>query len=434
MITRDVILVVVREQYAQKIESIGKDRLDRALSNTLPQPVPEFVRIVTGIRRCGKSTLMQEYIHHYFPGAFYLNFDDPRLYGFTAENFSLLDEVITLWQKEKQGSTSLFFDEIQSVDGWEVYVRQKLESGVFVTVTGSNATLLSSELGTRLTGRHLDSELFPFSFTEYCAYYKLPGDESSVAKYMKDGGFPEYLRYRDEEILSRLFDDILTRDVAIRYGVRDERALKILSLYLATNCGNLITAGKLSAQFLIKSTATVLEYLSHLANSYLFYYVPKFSWSQKVQAVNPRKVYCIDTGLVNAVSTTATRNEGHLFENMVFMQLRREQYVIFYYADEASECDFIFGKKESPEFALQVCLHLDEENRAREVAGVVHAVQAVPSLKPCIVTLNQNDVIQDEGIRIPVISAVEFFTHGIAAIEQNTMRPSAELVREDRER
>ena len=359
MLTRESILSVVQEQYTQKIEITEPNDLDRTALFNLPEFIPEFVRIITGIRRCGKSTLVQQYVRKFFPGAFYLNFDDPRLYGFSAENFPLLDETITTWQKKNQGSTALFFDEIQSVPAWEVYVRRKLESGTYVTVTGSNASLLSAELGTRLTGRHLDSELFPFSFTEYCSYCTLPCNEASFIKYMKDGGFPEYLKYRNDEILQRLFDDILTRDVAVRYGVRDERALKILAVYLATNCGNLITAGKLSAQFHIKSTATVLEYLSHFEQCYLFLYVPKFSWSLKVQAVNPKKVYCIDSGLINIVSTSSTRDEGRLFENMVFMHLRRKQYKIYYYADDVSECDFIFGKKEKPEYAVQVCIQLD---------------------------------------------------------------------------
>jgi uncharacterized protein len=413
MLTRESILSIVREQYDRKIEAAGLNNLDRTVQFSLPESIPEFVRIITGIRRCGKSTLVQQYIRKFFPGAFYLNFDDPRLYGFSAENFLILDEAIAAWQKEKQVNTALFFDEIQSVPAWELYIREKLESGAYVTVTGSNASLLSAELGTRLTGRHLDSELFPFSFTEYCSYCALPCNEASFMNYMKDGGFPEYLKYRNEEILSRLFDDILTRDVVVRYGVRDGRALKMLAVYLAANCANLITAGKLSAQFSIKSTATVLEYLSHFEQCYLFSYVPKFSWSPKVQAVNPRKVYCIDPGLINAVSTSSTRDEGRLFENTVFMHLRRKQYKICYYADDVSDCDFVFGKKERPEYAVQVCAQLDTDNRGREVKGIVHAVQALPSLIPCIVTLNQNDVIQSDGIRIPVIPAADFFTQNL---------------------
>ena len=225
---------------------------------------------------------------------------------------------------------------------------------------------------------------------------------------MERGGFPEYLRYNDSDILQRLFDDILVRDIAVRYKIRDIRTLKVLALYLASNCGNLITGGKLSAQLGLKTNVTILEYLSYLERCYLFFYVPRYDYSVKSQAINPRKVYSIDTGLIRNVSLSGTKDLGHLFENVIFLHIRRQTKHIWYYSDQSFECDFLYGKNAMPEFAVQVCYELTNENREREVRGLTETCKLFPDLKPCIVTLSQSDKISYNGMIIPVITVEEF--------------------------
>ena len=341
--------------------------------------------------------------------AFYLNFEDTSLYGFDTKDFEILNEAIEKFSKENS-CKYLCFDEIQSVNGWEIFVHRKLEENYLVIVTGSNASLLSWELGTRLTGRHLDYEMFPFSFQEFCVLKKLKVNTNSFSKYLTQGGFPEAIKNESDEILQRLFDDILTRDIAVRHSIRDVRTLKILSLYLASNCGNLISGSKLSAQLGIKTNVTILEYLSYLEQCYLFFFVPKFNYSAKAQSVNPKKVYCIDTGMIQSVTLSSNADMGRMLENAVFIELRRRTKNIWYYSESSFECDFLYGHDSVPENAVQVCYELTSENREREVRGLVETCKKFPEVKPLIVTFNQKDKISYDGMIIEAIPAVEFFT------------------------
>lgn len=409
MITKQLIIDTVEKQLKEiSSEENQKIRIARECMEFIHSPVKEFARIITGIRRCGKSTFVCEDILANSPNAFYLNFDEPVLSEFDAASFTILDDAIIEYRKNHGDSNKLYFDEIQSIKGWETYVNSKLREGNFVTVTGSNASLLSQELGSRLTGRHLDYEVFPFSFNEFCTLLKIEKVSNNLEVYLEKGGFPEYLLYGQSQILTRLFDDILFRDIVVRYGIKDSRSLRILAVYLCSNCGNLISGTKLSAQLRLKSTATILEYLSYFEQSYLFSFVPKFDYSPKVQSVNPKKVYCIDTGLIKNVSISASKDKGRLLENAVFEKIRRETKNIWYYSESNFECDFLYGHSVIPEKAVQVCYELTNENTEREVRGLVETLKKFPKVEGFIVTLNQNDKISFDGKLINVVSAVDF--------------------------
>ena len=391
------------------MENSDKKLSVRRTSVEIPSALNEFARIITGIRRSGKSTFVNQDFLKTDRNAFYLNFDDPALYGFSASDFVILEEAIERFQNENKGSKAVYFDEIQVVEGWEVFVNSQLRKGNLVTVTGSNASLLSYELGTRLTGRHLDYELFPFNFDEYCKLRKCDKTSESFKHFLEEGGFPEYLIYNRTDILKRLFEDILMRDVIVCYGIKDVRSVKMLSVYLASNCGNLITGSKLSAQLGLKTTATILEYLSFLEQCYLFFFVPKFNYSAKAQSVNPKKVYCIDTGMIQNVTLSINADMGRVFENAVFIELRRRTKNIWYYSEAAFECDFLYGRDVVPENAVQVCYELTSENKEREVRGLVETCKKFPGVKPLIVTFNQNDKISYGGMIVEAVPAVEFF-------------------------
>ena len=406
MITVETILKTSEEQIKKYLE-LNKNSAKRFVDEKSVSPLPSFARIITGVRRCGKSTVVQ--MNFLKKSAFYLNFEDTSLYGFDTKDFEILNEAIEKFSKENS-CKYLCFDEIQSVNGWEIFVHRKLEENYLVIVTGSNASLLSWELGTRLTGRHLDYEMFPFSFQEFCVLKKLKVNTNSFSKYLTQGGFPEAIKNESDEILQRLFDDILTRDIAVRHSIRDVRTLKILSLYLASNCGNLISGSKLSAQLGIKTNVTILEYLSYLEQCYLFFFVPKFNYSAKAQSVNPKKVYCIDTGMIQSVTLSSNADAGRMLENAVFIELRRRTKNIWYYSESSFECDFLYGHDSIPENAVQVCYELTSENREREVRGLVETCRKFPGVKPLIVTFNQKDKISYDGMIIEAIPAVEFFT------------------------
>ena len=406
MITVETILKASEEQIKKYLD-LNKNSAKRFVDEKSISPLPSFARIITGVRRCGKSTVVQ--MNFLKKSAFYLNFEDTSLYGFDTKDFEILNEAIKKFS-EKNSCKYLCFDEIQSVNGWEIFVHRKLEENYLVIVTGSNASLLSWELGTRLTGRHLDYEMFPFSFKEFCVLKKLRVNTNSFSKYLTQGGFPEAIKNESDEILQRLFDDILTRDIAVRHSIRDVRTLKILSLYLASNCGNLISGSKLSAQLGIKTNVTILEYLSYLEQCYLFFFVPKFNYSAKAQSVNPKKVYCIDTGMIQSVTLSSNADMGRMLENAVFIELRRRTKNIWYYSESSFECDFLYGHDSVPENAVQVCYELTSENREREVRGLVETCRKFPGVKPLIVTFNQKDKISYDGMIIEAIPAVEFFT------------------------
>ena len=406
MITVETILKASEEQIKKYLD-LNKNSAKRFVDEKSISPLPSFARIITGVRRCGKSTVVQ--MNFLKKSAFYLNFEDTSLYGFDTKDFEILNEAIEKFSKENS-CKYLCFDEIQSVKGWEIFVHRKLEENYLVIVTGSNASLLSWELGTRLTGRHLDYEMFPFSFKEFCVLKKLKVNTNSFSKYLTQGGFPEAIKNESDEILQRLFDDILTRDIAVRHSIRDVRTLKILSLYLASNCGNLISGSKLSAQLGIKTNVTILEYLSYLEQCYLFFFVPKFNYSAKAQSVNPKKVYCIDTGMIQSVTLSSNADAGRMLENAVFIELRRRTKNIWYYSESSFECDFLYGHDSVPENAVQVCYELTSENREREVRGLVETCKKFPGVKPLIVTFNQKDKISYDGMIIEAIPSVEFFT------------------------
>ena len=269
--------------------------------------------VVCGVRRCGKSTLLQQFVKKLNKPFFYLNFDDLRLLEFSVSDYAMLDAVI-----EESKSRLIFFDEIQAAAHWELYVRQKLDQGFQVVLTGSNASLLSRELGTKLTGRHIVKELFPFSYSEYLRFAHAQKGSQSFESYFQTGGFPEYLKLHNADIVMQLQKDVLYRDIAVRYNVSDDKSLQRLYVYLASNAASLISPSKLKTVAGVKSHTTILDYFSYFENAYLLSLVPKFAWSQKAQSLAPKKVYFTDIGLIRTAGLTFSENAGHILENFVF--------------------------------------------------------------------------------------------------------------------
>lgn len=364
-----------------------------------------FALIISGIRRCGKSTLVHQLIEQTSENYFFLNFDTAKLYTFQLDDFKLLDELDALKECKL-----LFFDEIQVVKGWEWYVRQKLDEGYRVIITGSNASLLSKELGTHLTGRHITKELFPFSYSEYYSYLQYKPNAESLTKYMEMGGFPAFLNTRNIELHTTLLDDIIYRDIAVRYNIRDVQSLKHLVLFLAANIGNLISATKLRHIIGVKSTATLLEYLSFFEQAYLIQLIPKFSFSYKAQLVNPRKLYFIDSGLQQAITSTFNKDNGRKLENIVFWELRRLQKKIFYYNENGFECDFVICNNNQAEQVMQVCFELNADNEKRELNGISDAMHYFNLQTGTILTFNQKDTIIHNNKSIEIIPFYEYFT------------------------
>lgn len=402
MIRKSDLLAVVEQQQAKL--NLQRSYPRRALANL--RLLPDFALIVSGIRRCGKSTLLAQLLAKQTSEVLFINFDTPTLFNFDFNDFPLLDEII----QEKQAKI-LFFDEIQIIENWEIYVRGKLDQGYQVVATGSNASLLSRELGTKLTGRHITKELFPFSYIEFCEYLDKPFNATSVKEYLTQGGFPQYLALQEKDILIMLLNDILYRDIVVRYGIRDETGIKQLLLFLAGNVGNLISATKLKQSIQVKSTATVQEYLSHLEQSYLIHLLPKFSYSYKSQLVNPRKIYFIDNGLQQVIKPTFTDDWGRKLENAVFWALRQKSQELYYFNENNQECDFVFCQNNTPTQVVQVCLELNAENLRREQNGLINAMDYFNLEQGYIITLDQTDKILIDN---KVIHILPFYSDWLA--------------------
>lgn len=408
-----------QEQIASVIDSQKESFLSQGSGferEALPKvPVADaFATIITGIRRCGKSTLLLQLLQKHYEDAIHINFDDIRLSGFETGDFIRLHKEIA-----DRKTKVLFFDEIQQVKGWEKYVNQLLREEYKVFITGSNASMLSAELGTHLTGRHLSMELFPFSYTEYIAFKGLADTAGSAKVYMESGGIPEYVKTGIGQILNMLVDDILIRDIAVRHAIRDVASLRQITSFLITNIGNLISANKLTGMFGIKAASTFLEYFSYLKDSYLLDFVPQFSHSLKAQARNPKKVYVMDLGLYTENSISTSENLGRRLENLVFLHLRRISKNIFYFKGHG-ECDFAVMEKNRITRLLQVCTQMTDENFSREYNGLKEAMDAFGLEEGAIVTMDQTDVFEDDGKIIRLVPVHEYLTghHNVMARNQ----------------
>ncbi len=406
--------MILKEEIAAAVEGqrkvIGREfpLTKREASNKI-KPSSTHIEVITGIRRCGKSTLMRQLIAETHSSYSYLNFEDPRIFAFEISDFPKLDEVFG------EETSAYFFDEIQNVLGWEVYVRQLHDRGEKVYVTGSNASLLSSELGTRLTGRHLAHEIFPFSYSEFTAYSQLEDNAESFLEYLLSGGFPEYLRDRNPEVLQNLLKDIVFRDIAIRYGIKNTKTLLDITLFLISNVGKTMSFNSLRKTFEVGSPTTVSDYLSWLEDAYLLFFLPRFSWSAKSISKNPKKVYCIDTGFARANSLSFNDDRGRLLENLVYILLRKIKLSLYYFK-EMKECDFVVFEGNTCKWLIQVTEKLHVDNQKREMDGLLEAMEFFGKTEGYILTLDQTDSLSPEEKMIHILPVKDFLRDYLQAL------------------
>lgn len=343
------------------------------------------VVVITGVRRCGKSSLL-----YLIKGKLkldndaycYVNFDDERLIPQT----SLLEEVYLAHIALYKSDPVFFFDEIQNIPNWEKFVNRMYEKGLKVFVTGSNANLLSSEIATSLTGRNKTIRLFPFSFKEYLVYRgqsvavnrltsaAISRIHADFKEYMKLGGFPLVVQENDLELINNYFQDILYRDIVARYRISQVNELKQIALYLASNTGKLFSFSTLQSISGLKSTNSVKSYLDFFEESYLFFYLKKFDYSVKKQIMNSRKVYVIDPAVCNRLGFRFSENKGRILETIIFLQLLRMNREVFYHIGK-KECDFIIQEGLTVTKAIQVVYELNDTNSKREIEGLLEAMK-----------------------------------------------------------
>ncbi len=386
------ILVSQQDWLLPEENEIPREQLDKFKS------LPPFAYLLTGVRRSGKSTLMKQLMRQH--GSLnYFNLEDSRTAGFVVDDFLIVEE---LFSEMPYSKPIYFFDEIQNVTGWERFVRQAVDQKKTIVITGSNANLLSMELGTKLTGRHLDFEVFPFSYKEFLNYFKLTAGADSFLTFISEGGFPGYLSMGKKEVLSTLVSDILVRDIFSRYNLRNQEVYRRIVQFLLSNTGKEISFNNLKNTFEVGSASSVMEFLNYLTDAYLLFLVPMYDTSLKVQARNPRKVYAIDQGLANFSSVSGSPDRGRLLENMAYLHLRRLGYEIWYFKGK-KECDFICRYNKETFSAIQVSWEVGQQNEKREVDGLFEAMLRLGLNEGTIITFDQEDKFVKDGKTIRLI-------------------------------
>jgi len=363
---------------------------------------------ILGVRRSGKS-MFSLLVSKQFKNVSYINFDDERLIGAKTED---LNNILQSFY-ELYGDTELIIlDEIQNIKGWELFVN-RLRRTKKVIITGSNSKLLSGELATHLTGRHIDYTLYPFSFREMLDFKPniyLTEDvakaRNQLGKYILESGFPEFRNF-GSSIVVRIYEDIINKDCIRRRKIRYEENFRELARYLMSNFSCEFTYSKLSKIFGIKDVHTTKNYVTFIQEAFLIIVLERFSPKLKQQFIAPKKVYTADQGLCNFIGFSLSKNTGKLFENIVCIELFRKKAMnpvteIYYWKDhQNNEVDFVVKDGQRVTQLIQVCYNLEDENtKQREIKALMKASKELKCNNLLVITdeREEEEKIDDKKI------------------------------------
>jgi hypothetical protein len=393
----------LRSVLASPATGAAEGEVRRLARPAWPKGLSSHVLVLTGVRRSGKSTLQRQIRREIGGASIALDLEDPRLYGLGAEDFATLLSVL---DADHPGA-SVYLDEVQEVPEWPRLVRSLLDSGRRVCVTGSTASLLGRELGSKLTGRHLPHEVYPFSYREFL---ELTGQEpgaASLEDHLRRGGFAGALRAGPGPggvLVRELLRDVVHRDIVTRRALRSARPLMVLALHLLAHPGQPLSLQALAGGLGLPSVAQTGRLVEYLQDAWLALAVPRFFPSFRRRVTSPPKYYAVDTGLAAACSPNPTPDLGRRLENAVLLALRRRGAApAFAAAPHEWECDFV-----TEDLAIQCCARLTPENRERELRGLLRAAELPGRAEErdlLIVTLDQEDSLREDGRRITVVPA-----------------------------
>jgi predicted AAA+ superfamily ATPase len=392
----------------------------------------DFIITISGPRRSGKTFICFQMIEELIKrgiskeNILYINFEDNKLIGADSNDLDkLLESYREIYMLNKNQHIYLFLDEIQIVKGWDAWVRKihDIDKNIKLILTGSSSKLLSKEISTALRGRVLNREIFPLSFKEIVSWKNLnynlktlshSEDRIEIKKlfnhFINEGGYPAviYQKLNREEILQGYYDSMIFKDIVERYHIEDIKKIKMLSNLLLESTSKDISynklANKLKSIGMNMSKNTIIEYISHFEDAYVFFQNIKYEYSLGKQLGSIKKVYFIDNGMLNAVSFKFSKDSGRLLENLIFLELRRRNKKIFYNKD-SYECDFVIQEKDRVVQAIQIAESLSSENEKREVGGVLEAMNKFKLKEGFIITLDEERVIEMESKKIFVIPA-----------------------------
>ncbi len=382
---KEIITLQKREIETKLKEKYIERNQDLKLTNDL-------IKVIVGPRRAGKSFFAIHFLNE--QGKFgYVNFDDEKLVE--IENY---DEIITAMNSVYDNPKFILFDEIQNLPKWELFANRLQRQGYNLVITGSNSNLLSKELATHLTGRHLLTNIFPFSFKEYLKFENKELITSEIkeklSQYLLNGGYPEILSKRVElkEYLSNLFNSILYKDIVKRYKIRNPKQIENLAIYLISNIANEYSYNSLTNIGKIKSSHTTEKYLSYLEESFMLFSLNRFSYKVKEQLSSNKKIYCIDNGFMQAKAFKLSPDFGKLYENVVACKLKKEEIegnLRFYYwkNQQQEEVDFITQEDLKVKQLIQVCFNIDElDTKNREIRALIKAGKKLKCKNLLIIT------------------------------------------------
>lgn len=413
-------------EYKQRFLTTRTDLIRREVQDNI-EPFIKFkeVVIITGPRRGGKSSLMKLICDDLIKkdkvppsNILYLNFEDERFIDFNTSDFAYTYELF-LQINKPMGRLYFFLDEIQNVTGWERWVNRLYENeNIKIFITGSNASLLSSEISTALTGRNRTITNFPFSFGEFLTFknYKLQKNnfyqtekraviKSFFQEYLRLGGYPEIIKINDPTLLEQYFKDIIYRDILPRYSIKKIKEIRELCLFLASNLASIHSYYKLQRLIGVKSINTVKTYLEILEEAFLFFRINLFDYSIKRQIYNPSKIYIIDTALGNSISFKFSENIGHIYENLVFLELKRRNKEIYYWkSKKGKEVDFLIKKGLNIEEAIQVSYNLNyKKTLDREIESLMIAKDEFKIKHLSIITEDEEAEKEMGDVKIKII-------------------------------
>lgn len=384
----------------------------------------KLAQVVIGVRRSGKSTLCHMALQKADTNYGYVNFDDDRLANLHVEDLNLvLEGIYRVYGKEVK---HIFFDEIQNVEGWHLFVNRLLRQGLHLVVTGSNARLLSSELATHLTGRYHEVRLFPFSFKDYCLSKGLTTDlpttrnvamlKNALDSYLIEGGFPELIDLADRHsYVGGLLDAILSKDIMPRFHIRNANGLKVLANHLINQVGQLINMKELVDVLRIGTDKTIRNYIDFLAQAFLIIPLPKFSYKSSDRIRN-NKSYVVDTGMLTyRPEVLSPENLGWRLENVVLLELKRRNSPwhrdIFYYrpTTRSREVDFVVTDRGNVIELIQVALDISHpKTLSRELNALVEASHKTGCQKLTLIACAESRTEKVGAVSIAVVSAIEW--------------------------
>lgn len=414
MIPKSTLAKIVLKQ-RKGLEDRNSGQLRHMLS-TMPY-LTDRALLIGGVRGSGRSTMLLQMLENDYPQAWYTDFSDARLAGFDSGDFIKLSALIA-----ESGKGILLLDKLDQAQGWVPFVTEKLAEGIKVVATVSLDTMLAVQRGQQAmaagewlvedplqVSQYIIRKVGLFSYSEFLEATHKRGGEEAVEEYLLRGAFPECCKPGRTASLLSLYDLIVNRDVLIAKGVRDRVTLARIALYLLTATDTGVTANAIRNQLKVKAVSTVTEHMEHLERAGLVSFVPILGTTPGRQAVNPRRVYAVDTAMAIALSLDELSRES-LFSTLIYNHIAN-QYDSICYTSEQGGCDFVASGEGLLTLCVQACWEADDPDLLQNKIDGLRAAMALTGVqRGVIVTLNRSERISvDEG-EIEIVEADAFLS------------------------